>query len=336
MGWTDSSLRYRSTPQLPGSGKTCRCVSAERLASASTRRMASSTQLRAAAELRSSVRDPRRRRLTSRHLPLTAPEDCLLIVIDAQPGFYPADLPRGRSRAGRTGARPRRVAGGARPRAGRARRRTEEEPERNGATDPRIAPGAPVFIKPTFGLAGTPEILQAVRATGRSTAVLVGFETDVCVLQSAVGLMDAGLRVLAVEDAVFSPGEMQARGLDRLRDAGADLTHCKALAYEWVRTVERSTELLSSGVLGPARSGSEPSWSPGHARHRGSGRLRAAGTRLLRPRARGPDHRLHLHRRRKARPRSARPRDRVLLGDRPARRADLPRRRVPPRTPSCT
>ncbi len=31
---------------------------------------------------------------------------------------------------------------------------------------------------------------------------------------------------------------MHARGLVRLRDAGVTLTHCKALAYEWVRTVE--------------------------------------------------------------------------------------------------
>jgi len=27
------------------------------------------------------------------HMPLTAHEDCLLIVVDAQPGFYPEDLP---------------------------------------------------------------------------------------------------------------------------------------------------------------------------------------------------------------------------------------------------
>ena len=69
-------------------------------------------------------------------------------------------------------------------------------------------------------------------------AVLVGFETDVCVYQSAVGLLDADLRVLVVEDAVGSPGEMHGRGLTRLRDAGVRLTHCKALGYEWVRTVE--------------------------------------------------------------------------------------------------
>ena len=84
------------------------------------------------------------------------------------------------------------------------------------------------------------------------TAVLVGFETDVCVFQSAVGLLDEGRRVLVVEDAMFSPGEMQPRGLARLRDAGARPHPRKALAYEWVRTVERTTALLSSGVLGPA------------------------------------------------------------------------------------
>ncbi len=175
------------------------------------------------------------------HMPLTAHEDCLLIVVDAQPGFYPEDLP---DRDGALQALARAawlvelavalevpvVA-------------TEEEPARNGGTSIELAPGTPVLSKPTFGLAGTPEIVQAVRDTGRGTAVLVGFETDVCVYQSAVGLLGAGLRVIAAEDAIFSPGEMHARGLARMRDAGVALTHCKALAYEWVRTVERMSVL---------------------------------------------------------------------------------------------
>src|SRR5690606_33626390 len=40
VGCTDSSLRYRSMPQLAGRGKVCRCVSALRLASASSRAIA--------------------------------------------------------------------------------------------------------------------------------------------------------------------------------------------------------------------------------------------------------------------------------------------------------
>jgi nicotinamidase-related amidase len=187
-------------------------------------------------------------------VPLTDHEDCLLVVIDAQPGFHPPDLPE-TDRAAADAALER--AAWLTALAGSLQVpvvATEEEPERNGATDPRFAlpAGTPVLTKPTFGLAGTPAILAAVHATRRRTAVLVGFETDVCVFQSAVGLLDEGLSVIVVEDAVLSPGEMQGRGLARLRDAGARLTHAKALAYEWARTVERSTALLSSGVLGPA------------------------------------------------------------------------------------
>jgi nicotinamidase-related amidase len=177
-------------------------------------------------------------------MPLTAHEDCLLIVVDAQPGFYPEDLPPA-DRAGAAQALER--AAWLVGVAGKLEVPvvvTEEEPALNGSTDPGIGHAGQVFTKPTFGLAGTPEILAAVRATGRSTAVLVGFETDVCVLQSAIGLLDAGLRVIVVEDATFSPGEMHERGLARLRDAGAALTHCKALGYEWARTVERSPALL--------------------------------------------------------------------------------------------
>jgi nicotinamidase-related amidase len=177
-------------------------------------------------------------------MPLTALEDCVVVVIDAQPGFYPSDLPQAdRERAAQALDRAvwlTNVAG----KLDVPVVVTEEEPELNGATDPRLAPTAPRFLKPTFGLAGTPEILAAITATGRPIAVLVGFETDVCVYQSAVGLLDAGLTVVAVEDATFSPGEMHERGLNRLRDAGARLTHCKALGYEWARSVDRSSAML--------------------------------------------------------------------------------------------
>jgi nicotinamidase-related amidase len=170
-------------------------------------------------------------------MPLTAHEDCLLVCVDAQPGFYPEDLPD-RGDALEVLARVAWMVSLARKLEVPVLV-TEELPERNGATGIELAPDTPVLTKPTFGLAGSPEILQAVRDTGRGTAVLVGFETDVCVYQSAVGLLDAGLRVIAAEDATFSPGEMQARGLARMRDAGVALTHCKALAYEWVRSVDR-------------------------------------------------------------------------------------------------
>ena len=119
---------------------------------------------------------------------------------------------------------------------------TEEAPDRNGSTHPDIAArlpaGTPVHTKPIFGLAGVPTILAGVEATGRDTAVLVGMETDVCVAQSALGLLDRGLRVAVVADATYSPGAMHDHGLRRIADAGGVVIHAKGVYYEWVRTVD--------------------------------------------------------------------------------------------------
>ena len=118
---------------------------------------------------------------------------------------------------------------------------TEEDAASNGPTDPLIAAGlpagTPVLAKPVFGLAAVPEILAAVEAIGRRTAVIAGAETDVCVTQSAVGLQDLGFRVVVVSDATFSPGEMHEHGLRQLRDAGIEIRHAKGVYYEWVRTL---------------------------------------------------------------------------------------------------
>jgi len=179
-------------------------------------------------------------------MPLVDHRDCVLVVVDAQEGFYAGSPDGERALARLTWL-------------ARVARLldvplvlTEEEPERNGSTFAPLAElaGSPAFVKPTFGLTGTPEILAAVEATGRRTAVLGGFETDVCVAQSAVGLAERGLRVVVVEDAVSSPGEMHARGLARMTAAGVELNHCKGLAYEWTRTVDEARRVLSAPELG--------------------------------------------------------------------------------------
>jgi nicotinamidase-related amidase len=130
---------------------------------------------------------------------------------------------------------------------------TEEEPERNGATDTRVVhrltAGTPVFTKPTFGLASTPEILAAVRTTKRGTAVVVGCETDVCVAQSAIGLLAAGFGCVVVDDATFSPGEMHERGLGRVASEGVARNHAKGVTYEWLRTVEDAHAVLRDPSL---------------------------------------------------------------------------------------
>ena len=186
-------------------------------------------------------------------MPLVDSADSVLVVIDAQEGFYGGVLAAHESdRAREALARMTWLAKVAR-RLAVPGVLTEEDPERNGVTYAPLTEAfddVPALVKPTFGLTGTPEIVERIERTGRGTAVLVGFETDVCVAQSAIGLRERDMRVVVVEDAVFSPGEMHERGLARMANAGVELNHCKGLAYEWTRTLERSRAVLQDPGVG--------------------------------------------------------------------------------------
>ena len=180
--------------------------------------------------------------------------DSVLVVVDMQPGFLARAWFSERDTAAARVALDRAVwLVALAARLGIPVVVTEEEPERNGATDAqiveRLPPGTPVLGKPTFGLADTAEILAAVRATERGTAVVVGCETDVCVAQSAIGLRAHGLDCVVVDDATFSPGEMHARGLDRLAAAGVGRNHAKGITYEWLRSVDDAHAVLGSAGL---------------------------------------------------------------------------------------
>ena len=101
----------------------------------------------------------------------------------------------------------------------------------------RLPPNTKVLDKTVYGLADQTDILDAVRKTGRGTAVLVGMETDVCVTHSSIGLMQNGFQVVVLADVTDSPGEAHVPGLERMRGAGALVTSLKDLYYEWIRTV---------------------------------------------------------------------------------------------------
>lgn len=171
---------------------------------------------------------------------LLARDDSLLVVVDLQPGFFAGHGEAARAGLAEAAARAAWLVGVAAA-LGVPVLVTEEDPARNGPTDSALLARAPggtrAFEKRVFGLADQPDILAAVEATGRRTAVLVGTETDVCVAQSGLGLLARGFRVAVVTDATFSPGEMHAFGLRRMREAGALQVHAKGVYYEWVRTL---------------------------------------------------------------------------------------------------
>jgi nicotinamidase-related amidase len=180
-------------------------------------------------------------------VPLVDRDDSVLIVVDAQEGFFGEGDEAREALTRLTWLA--RVAS----KLGVPAVLTEEDPGRNGPTYAPLTElfrDAPALVKPNFGLTGTPEIVDRIEDTGRGTAVLGGFETDVCVAQSAIGLKERGLRVVVVEDAVWSPGEMHDRGLARMTAEGVELNHCKGLAYEWVRTLDLARSVLHAPEVG--------------------------------------------------------------------------------------
>ena len=132
---------------------------------------------------------------------------------------------------------------------------TAEDIPHNGSVSDEVAellpPGMKIYNKMIFGLAAQPDILETVQGTGRKTAVLIGYETDVCITHSALGLMDLGYRVAVVADATGSPGQAHQIGLERIRGAGGIIVSAKSLYYEWVRTVEKALEFEDLGIETP-------------------------------------------------------------------------------------
>lgn len=117
---------------------------------------------------------------------------------------------------------------------------SEHNPSRLGATESRLQ----AVIEPCqkvqkmdFGAASTDSFMSALRQTDRKSVVLFGIETHICVVQTVCGLISAGYEVFACVDAMGSrtPDRHQA-GLERLKFAGAILTHTESVAYEWLRT----------------------------------------------------------------------------------------------------
>jgi len=119
---------------------------------------------------------------------------------------------------------------------------TEQYPKGLGPTVPAILealpPAAPVLPKTAFSAArdaATMERVEGLRAEGRDQVVLCGVESHVCVLQTALGLKNAGLRVYVVGDAVSSRASHSvSAACARLLHAGCHWVTTEMVVFEWL------------------------------------------------------------------------------------------------------
>jgi len=168
-----------------------------------------------------------------RHPNLACREDAFLVVIDMQQAFW--NLVGEKERVLRSVELLLRCAAPL----GLPVVATEQNPSKVGATMAAIGEllaAAPVVEKMTFSCVAEPRFADTVAALGRKTAILCGIETHVCIMETALDLVQAGYRVHVPADGVTSRGEINWRvALDNMRTAGVIITTVEALLFQLLR-----------------------------------------------------------------------------------------------------
>ena len=158
-------------------------------------------------------------------------EDSLVVVIDIQDKLL-AKIPRAEALVRNAG-----FVLDAAAALGVPVRATEQYPKGLGPTTAEIARRLPANIpaKTAFSCCGAGTFLEELEMLRRPNVVLVGMETHVCVAQTALDLLRAGLHVFLPADALAARGELDHEvALRRLEQAGAVPTTAEAVAFEWL------------------------------------------------------------------------------------------------------
>lgn len=99
---------------------------------------------------------------------------------------------------------------------------------------------AEIFEKDFFDLTKHKDITGYLRSIKRKQVLVGGCETDVCVLQSSLGLIDLGYEVYLIEELLFSSSRNVTAAIERLRGEGAVMVSLKTVYYELLEAVESS------------------------------------------------------------------------------------------------
>lgn len=116
---------------------------------------------------------------------------------------------------------------------------TEQYPNGLGPTVDElkaVLPEERAFEKLTFSCGRDQAFLDALTASGRRKVILAGMEAHICILQTALDLMEEGYIVQVVKDATCSRTEANEKvAMDMLRDAGAVVTSTETVLYQMLR-----------------------------------------------------------------------------------------------------
>jgi nicotinamidase-related amidase len=113
---------------------------------------------------------------------------------------------------------------------------TEQNPAGLGATVASLPRGVPTLAKMSFDACRAPGFLEQLPPQRRQL-LLAGCEAHVCVLQTALGLLQRGFQVYVAADAVGSrSAASKAAALARLQRHGAEIVTAEMAVFEWLES----------------------------------------------------------------------------------------------------
>lgn len=96
-----------------------------------------------------------------------------------------------------------------------------------------LPPNVQIYNKFVYSCWGQKDIQMGIRNTQRLVAVICGFETDVCIAQTAIDLQANGFKVVILSDMTFSRNEIEHEiGLKRMEHYGIILSLLKTWQEE--------------------------------------------------------------------------------------------------------
>jgi nicotinamidase-related amidase len=131
---------------------------------------------------------------------------------------------------------------------------TEQYPKGLGVTDSNVINKLPEtaqrFEKTGFSCILAEGFSEALAQTGRKQVILVGLETHVCIMQSALALQSQGYQVYVIEDAVCSRKiDHKFYALQRLQQQGITLINYESVLFEWLKDASHPDFKAISGLL---------------------------------------------------------------------------------------
>lgn len=131
---------------------------------------------------------------------------------------------------------------------------TEQYPQGLGATEEIVSNNfslsTPIFDKTGFSCCASNDFCEALQTSERKQVILVGQETHVCILQTALELLQRGHQVFVVADAVSSRNpEHKMNALQRMQQHGVIVTNYESVLFEWLKDASHPQFKVISALL---------------------------------------------------------------------------------------